>query len=106
VDVALNQADVLGHLILEGTSHGDMLTLLKLGGGRYSLVEAEVTEAAPAVGRSLASLSLPLDCVVVGILRQQELILPRGPTVVEAGDRVMALASEAQEEELRQLLEG
>ena len=38
VDVALNQADILASLIEQEMSLGDMMTLLKLRRGRYSLV--------------------------------------------------------------------
>jgi hypothetical protein len=36
VDVALNQADLIAHLIAEEMSLGDMMTLLKLRKGQYS----------------------------------------------------------------------
>ena len=39
VDVALNQADLLAHLIAEEMSLGDMVTLIKLRKGQFSLVE-------------------------------------------------------------------
>ena len=39
VDVALNQVEILASLIEEEMSMGDMMTLLKLRRGRYSLVE-------------------------------------------------------------------
>ncbi len=39
VDVALNQSDILAHLIAEEMSLGDMMTLLKLRKGEYSVVE-------------------------------------------------------------------
>ena len=42
VDVALNQADLLAHLVAEEMSLGDMMTLLKLRKGLYSLVEEKV----------------------------------------------------------------
>ena len=42
VDVALNQADILAHLIAEEMSLGDMMTLLKLRKGEYSVVEEKV----------------------------------------------------------------
>jgi trk system potassium uptake protein TrkA len=42
VDVALNQADLMAHLIAEEMSLGDMMTLLKLRRGQYSLVEEKV----------------------------------------------------------------
>ena len=39
VDVALNQADILARLVAEEMSLGDMMTLLKLRKGEYSLIE-------------------------------------------------------------------
>ena len=39
VDVALNQADIIGHLVVEEMSLGEMMTLLKLRRGLYALVE-------------------------------------------------------------------
>jgi trk system potassium uptake protein TrkA len=41
VDVALNQAEVMAHLIAEEMSLGDMLTLLKLRKGQYALEAAK-----------------------------------------------------------------
>src|SRR5690349_13763319 len=42
VDVALDQADILAHIIADEMSLGDMLTLLKLRRGEYSLVEEKL----------------------------------------------------------------
>src|SRR3989304_5970904 len=48
VDVALNQADLMAHLIVEEMSLGDMVTLLKLRKGQFSLVEGKVAPDAAA----------------------------------------------------------
>ena len=50
VDVAVNQADILSSLIQEEMSMGDMMTLLKLRRGNYSLVEEKIPMGARAVG--------------------------------------------------------
>jgi trk system potassium uptake protein len=50
VDETINQADVMAHLIQEEMSLGDMMTLLKLRRGRYSLVEEKVPPGAKAIG--------------------------------------------------------
>ncbi|MBP8864659.1 MAG: TrkA family potassium uptake protein, partial [Anaerolineae bacterium] len=42
VDVALNQADLMGRLIAEEMSLGDMMTLLKLRKGQFSLIEERI----------------------------------------------------------------
>ena len=59
VDVALNQADLLAHLIAEEMSLGDMMTLLKLRKGLYSLVEEKVDPDSIANGRALRDLNFP-----------------------------------------------
>ena len=42
VDVFLNQAEILAQLVAEEMSLGDMMTLLKLRRGSYSVVEEKV----------------------------------------------------------------
>ncbi|WP_224982967.1 potassium channel family protein [Geomonas agri] len=92
VDVALNQADILAHLIAEEMSLGEMITLLKLRKGEYSLVEEKVHPHSVAAGRSLADLALPAESVVAAVIRGGRLIVPRGNLVFEPGDEVLALA--------------
>ncbi len=91
VDVALNQSDILAKLIAEEMSLGDMMTLLKLRRGEYSIVEEKVHPSAAVVGKALRELSLPNECVFAAIIRKGQLILPRGDTVLEATDEVIAL---------------
>ena len=54
VDVALNQADLMAHLIEEEMSLGDMMTLMKLHRGQYALVEERVHPGAATVGKAFA----------------------------------------------------
>lgn len=91
VDVALNQADLLAHLIAEEMSLGDMMTLLKLRKGQYSLVEEKVHPQAPVVGRPIRTLLLPEECTLVAVIRQGDLLLPRPELVLQPTDEVLAL---------------
>jgi len=104
VDVALNQADVMGHLIAEEMSLGDMMTLLKLRKGQYSLVEEKIDPAAPAVGKPVGVLSLPRACVLVALIRKGELIIPRADTVLQPSDEVLALVHLSARGQLSNLL--
>ncbi len=56
VDVALDQADIIGHLVVEEMSLGEMMTMLKLRRGRCTLVEEQVHPTSAAAGRSVADL--------------------------------------------------
>jgi trk system potassium uptake protein TrkA len=104
VDVALNQADLLGHLVAEEMSLGDMTTLLKLRKGQFSLVEEKVHPAAAAAGKELRDLKLPDKCVLAAILRKGELIVPRGDLVLQPADEIVALVHASQVPQLAALL--
>jgi len=93
VDVALNEADLMAPIIAEEMSLGDMMTLLTLGKGHYSLVEEKVHPMSVAAGKAIRNLNLPEECVLVGVIREGELLIPRGNTVLQPNDMVIALAN-------------
>ena len=104
VDVAVNQANLMARLIAEEMSLGDMMTLLKLRKGRYSLVEEKVDPTAIAVGKQLGDLQLPRECQVAAIIRNGELVIPRGDTVLQAADEILAVVHGSQVAQLAALL--
>ncbi len=96
VDVALNQADILAKLVAEEMSLGDMMTLLKLRKGEYSIVEEKVHHQAAAAGKMLRDLEIPPECTIVAILRKGKLIIPHGDTLLQPVDEVIALVHASQ----------
>lgn len=48
-------------------------------------------DEAPAVRRRVRDLDLPHDCILVSIQRAEGTLVPRGDTVLQAGDCVYAL---------------
>lgn len=104
VDVGLNQADLMARLVAEEMSMGDMMTLLKLHKGQYSLVEKIVDPASSAIGKSLKDIDLPVECVLVAVIRNDELLIPRGNTVLSADDRVVAITHVSQIQDLAAIL--
>jgi trk system potassium uptake protein TrkA len=104
VDVALNQADLLAHLIAEEMSLGDMMTLLKLRKGQYSLVEERVAPAAVAAGKAVRDLNLPAECTLAAVIREGQLLIPCADLVLRPADEVLALVHASQAEQLAALL--
>jgi trk system potassium uptake protein TrkA len=105
VDETINQADVMAHLIQEEMSLGDMMTLLKLRRGKYSLVEEKVPKGAKAIGVQIKDLGLPESCVIAAIIRHGEIILPRGMLALEEYDEVLAITDDEGAKQLAFLLE-
>lgn len=106
VDVAVNQAEILAHLIEEEMSLGDMMTLLKLRRGNYSLVEEKIPPGAPAIGIAIKDLNLPERCDIAAIIRRGEVIVPRGITVFEVEDEVLAITDAEGAQQLVDLFES
>jgi trk system potassium uptake protein TrkA len=104
VDVALNQSEILSRMIAEEMSMGDMLTLLKLRKGEYSMVEEKIHPTSRVVGKQLSQLSFPEECVVTAIIRKGRLIIPHGDTTFEIADELFALVHASQIQQLVSLL--
>jgi trk system potassium uptake protein TrkA len=100
VDVALNQADILASLIEQEMTLGDMMTLAKLRRGSYSLVGEKIPEGARAVGVAIKDLPLPPRSVIAAIIRQGEIVIPRGPLTFEVDDEVLAIVDAEGADEL------
>ncbi len=93
VDVALNQADVISRLIEEEMSLGDMMTLLKLRRGEFSLVEEKLPPGSRMLNYTLKDMPLPAKCVIAAVIRKGEILIPRGNMHFEVGDEVLAVAA-------------
>jgi trk system potassium uptake protein TrkA len=93
VDVALNHSEVMARLIEEEMSMGDMVTLVKLRRGDYSLVEEKIPVGAKAIGAAIKDLQIPDECVIAAIIREGKVVMPHGNTTFQAGDEVLAVTN-------------
>ena len=104
VDAAIDQADIIARLVEEEMSLGDMMTMLKLRRGKYSLVEEKIFPGARAAGMAIKDIVMPPNCIISGIIRHGEVMLPRGVSVLEEGDEILALVDDAARGQLERLL--
>jgi trk system potassium uptake protein TrkA len=105
VDVAVSTPHLLTALVEEAVSVGTLVRLLSFEGGRARLSEARLTAESPADGQDLAGLGLPRGATVVAIIRDDHVVVPRGDTVLHAGDEVLVLTTpDAEDDVVRTLL--
>lgn len=104
VDVAVSQADILAGLIQEEMSLGDMTTLLKLRLGTYAVVEQRILPGSQALGIEIKDLKLPEHCVIAAIVRNGDVIVPRGITTFQVDDDVLAVTDRKGAQELAERL--
>lgn len=106
VDVAVSSTHIIADILREEASLGDLITLLRFKGGKVALVETVVEPDSKLIGKKIGQLNLPEDSVLVAIVRQkkEEVVFPRGDTVICEGDRIYALTSVLKERELAEVL--
>jgi trk system potassium uptake protein TrkA len=106
VDVSVSTPHLLSALVEEAVSVGSLVRLLQFEGGQARLVEVTLAEGSPAASRSIADLGVPRDAVVVAVVREGHVVVPRGDTVVNVGDEVLALVTPDSEQALKTILIG
>ena len=92
IDIGLNQADLMAHLVVEGIDLKNIMTLLKINRGDYSIVQVHVDDHSEAVNKAIKDLVIPASSVLIAISRGKDTIIPRGDTSIYGGDSILALA--------------
>ncbi len=104
VDIAVSTPHLLTALVEEAVSVGSLVRLLQFEDAR--LVEVTLAADSPAVSRAIIELGVPRDATVVAVIRERHVIVPRGETVMEAGDEVLVLVTPESEEAVKSLFVG
>ena len=104
VDLFVSTPTLITALVEEAESVGKLVEILRFEGGLARLVEVTLADDASLVGRSIANTELPREATIVAILRTDHLVVPRGETVFEPGDEVLALVTPDSEDEIREIL--
>src|SRR5262245_44174056 len=84
----------------------ELLHLAALGGGELELIEARIAGDSPALGRTTGDINLPPGCSLFAVIRDGH-ATPLGPdTVLQEGDKVIAIGQRECEEILHAQLIG
>jgi trk system potassium uptake protein TrkA len=106
VDLFVSTPTLITAMVEEAVSVGKLVEILRFEGGLARLVEVTLAEDAAVVGSSIAETALPREATIVAVLRTDHLVVPRGETVFEAGDEVLALVTPDSEDQIREILTG
>ncbi len=93
IDVVVSPRDLTVSTILQHVRHGRIRAVHSLHEGDAELIEAEALETATLVGKPLRDSKLPAGILIGAIVRDDQVIIPRGDTVIRAKDRVIAIAA-------------
>jgi trk system potassium uptake protein TrkA len=78
--------------ILQHIRRGKVLSAISLKGEQAEALEAVALETSDIVSQPLKRISFPKGSIVTGIIRQDQIIIPSGDSVIEPNDRIIIFA--------------
>ena len=91
---------------LQAVTVGRLVRILQFGGGQVRLVEVTLADDSPAIDKSIIEIDVPRDATIVAVVREEHVVMPRGDTVFQARDEVLAMVTPDSEDEVRRILTG
>lgn len=89
VDRTVCSTEVIANII-EGQFAGNKIKVMQtLDRGEIILAEAMVTKKSICCNKVISSLDLPVECVIVSIIRNEKVIFPRGGIEIVEGDKIL-----------------
>ena len=86
---AVSATDLILRLIEHEVPKYGLVHLLDLEEEQLEIIEMEVADDAPAAGRKVIDIDLPDGSLIISVLREGGGMVPKGDTVIEAGDEVL-----------------
>ena len=102
IQPSVSATDLILRLIEHEVPKYGMVHLLDLAEERLEIIEMEVTEDAPAAGRSVREIDLPAGSLIISVLRSGGGFVPNQDTVVESGDEVLVVLDPGLEADITQ----
>jgi trk system potassium uptake protein len=78
--------------ILQHIRRGRVLSAISIKGEQAEVIEAVAMDTSDIVNKPLKNIDMPKGSLVTGIIRQDELIIPSGGSVILPGDRIIIFA--------------
>jgi trk system potassium uptake protein TrkA len=97
---------VLAKAIANIITFSGAVDFVSLSGGKLNLIEIEVDENSPVVGKRVNEIPLPENIILTAIYREGELIVPKGDTKIEANDRISVVGKSENLLAVQKLFEG
>jgi len=78
--------------ILQHVRRGKVLSAMSIKGEQAEIMEAVAMETSAIVGKPLSSVGVPKGALVAVIMRQDDIIIPSGKTVIAPDDRIIIVS--------------
>ncbi|MEK5143213.1 potassium/proton antiporter [Paenibacillus jamilae] len=93
----------LGLMDPNETSSPSLLELVSLGKTTSEINHIQVQKGMSIAGKAIQDIQLPEDILFTAIIRNEQIIAPRGTTVIEPGDTLYVLSPKLKRQQMKEL---
>jgi len=93
VDIAVSSTGFIAGLIERQMDDANSRFLTNVMAGQISVKEVVVEKGSPMENKKLSEINLPGHALLISILRQGKLIIPRGNVTVKTGDTIIGIST-------------
>lgn len=97
---------VIGTLIQGQATFEEIIKAIPVAEGRIQVTEMVLNENSPAAGAVLSELPLPQQSLVAAIFREGQVLIARGPSRLQVGDRLIVISLPENHQEVLHILAG
>lgn len=101
---AFSATRIIAKMIEQQASFDDIKHLMPVGEGKVQVSDIEIDRESPAVGKSLIDLGLSEETLIACIIREDDVIIPRGSNQLHVGDHVLVISKPGNDDDIRLLV--
>lgn len=102
VDSAVSSTSSIVEIIEREVFISGLKSLITVG--NISVNEIKIQKNYSSINKQLKELNIPQDCIIISIIRNNEVVIPGGSTVLMADDELIAVLKKGEEDQLEKAL--
>lgn len=102
--IAVSSTEIITDLIEQEVNAAEMHLLTTLNKGRAGICAITLPETTALDGVPLKDITLPSGSLIISVLREENMMIPNGLTVIHAGDEIVAVCQSDHQKELLKIL--
>ncbi len=99
ITVAFSATRIIASLIEQQATFDDITALMPIAEGRINVTDVRLDPESPAIGKTLIELELTEGSLIAAIIRNDDVLVPRGATRLQAHDHLILISHPEHEEQ-------
>ena len=103
VDDVVSSTEIITKMIEQEIDSTELQLLASLNKGKASICSMVLPMHSTLEGKAIKNINMPSSSLIVSVLREENLIIPQGDTVLFSGDTVVAICNSSERKEIKKI---